>query len=105
MGFRIAISSLALLALAACTGVSGEWVEEGATREQIRTDEKACRAQAEATRSRSTAITSDIRGSLRGGREENQRIIASTRDIDTARDHDRIIARCMLARGYTRPAG
>lgn len=103
MSNRFAISLAALLALAACSGGT-VWVKEGVSREQIRADEAVCRSLAEASQTRSTAITSDIRGSIRGGRDDARQLVTSTRDIEAARSHSRIIERCMIARGYTRPA-
>jgi hypothetical protein len=104
MQARIAISLAALLTLAACGGTSEVWVKEGVSRAQVRADQANCRAQADAALGRTADVTSDIRGSLRGGREDTRDLVASTRDYGTAKRYDRTIAQCMRLLGYTHPS-
>tara|TARA_A100001037_G_C15123093_1_gene624861 strand:+ start:905 stop:1222 length:318 start_codon:yes stop_codon:yes gene_type:complete len=91
------------LALAACGGTSAAWVKEGASPEQMRADQSACRSQAERALGPSERFTDDIRGTTRGGRAETRQIVSSTRDLKVARTYDRLFARCMVSRGYLHP--
>ena len=92
-----------VFALAACAGTSAAWVKEGASKEQVRVDQAACRAQAEGAIGRSESFTRDIRSSTRGGREDTRSIVTETRDRNTARSYEGVLARCMAARGYVHP--
>ena len=91
----------AALAVAACAGISADFVKEGATREQIRADNAACRADTEARVGRESDITHDIRvGSSRTSADAS-RLLETTRDSGVERRYDRIFAACMKARGYS----
>ena len=92
-----------VLALAACGGPSAAWVKEGASQEQVRADQAACRSQAEGAIGRSESFTRDIRSSTRGGREDTRAIVSESRDRNAARSFERVFERCMAARGYTHP--
>ena len=92
-----------LLALAACSGPSTNWVKQGATEAQVRADQTACRRAAERAGGRNENVTRDIRSVSRGGREDTRAIVNSTRDLKSARSFDRLFARCMGDRGYTQP--
>lgn len=92
-----------VFALAACGGTSAAWVKEGASQEQVRADQAACRSQAESAIGRSESFTRDIRSSTRGGREDTRSIVSETRDRSAARSFDSIFSRCMAARGYVHP--
>lgn len=93
---------LATIALTACAGVSADFVKEGATKEQIRADNAACRTETEARVGRDSDITHDIRsGSSRSGSDSTQ-LLWQTRDAGVARRYDRIFAACMKTRGYSR---
>ncbi len=92
-----------VLSLAACGGTSAAWVKEGASQEQVRADQAACRRQAESAMGRNESFTRDIRGSTRGGREDTRSIISESRDRSAARSFDSIFSRCMAARGYVHP--
>ncbi|MDA0785262.1 MAG: hypothetical protein O3B37_03135 [Proteobacteria bacterium] len=92
-----------VFALAACAGTSSAWVKEGASKEQLRADQAACRAQADSAIGRSESFTRDIRSSTRGGREDTSAIVSESRDRRTARSYEGILERCMLARGYVHP--
>jgi len=89
--------------LAACAGTSAAWVKEGASKEQVRADQAACRTQAESAIGRSESFTRDIRSSTRGGREETREIVSETRDRKVARSFEKVFDRCMAARGYVHP--
>lgn len=91
-----------VLALAAC-GTGEAWVKEGASEDQVRADQAACRAQAESALGRSESFTRDIRGSTRGGREDTAAIVTETRDRRVARSFEQVFDRCMVSRGYTHP--
>ncbi len=99
-----ALPLIFVLALAACGGTGAAWVNEGASKEQVRADQAACRAQAESTIERSESFTRDIRGSTRGGREETRAIVTETRDRRVARSFDQVFGRCMATRGYVHPS-
>ena len=92
-----------VLAVAACGGTSAAWVKDGASEEQVRADQAACRAQAESALGRSESFTRDIRGSTRGGREDTRAIVSETRDRKVARSFEQVFGRCMAARGYVHP--
>lgn len=92
-----------VFALAACAGTGAAWVKEGASEDQVRADQAACRAQAEGAIGRSESFTRDIRSSTSGGREDTRSIVTESRDRDTARSYERILDRCMAARGYVHP--
>ena len=91
----------AMLALAACAGVSADFVKEGATQEQVRADNAACRGETEARVGRDSDITHDIRlGGLRGS-ADSTRLLEQTRDAGVERRYERIFANCMKSRGYS----
>ena len=92
-----------VFALAACGGTSAAWVKEGASKEQVRADQAACRAQAEGAIGRSESFTRDIRGSTGGGREDTRTVVSESRDRKVARSFDSVFSRCMAARGYVHP--
>jgi hypothetical protein len=92
-----------VFALAACGGTSAAWVKEGASKEQTRADQAACRTQAEGAIGRSESFTRDIRSSTRGGREDTRSIVSESRDSSKARSFDSVFSRCMAARGYVHP--
>ncbi|MEP4379478.1 MAG: hypothetical protein ABJ215_11910 [Alphaproteobacteria bacterium] len=94
---------LFVFALAACAGTGAAWVKEGASEDQVRADQAACRAQAEGAIGRNESFTRDIRSSTRGGREDTQAIVTETRDRKVARSFENIFGRCMAARGYVHP--
>ena len=89
----------AALAVAACAGVSADFVKAGATREQVRADSAACRADTEARFGREADITHDIRV---GGSRTSSALLRRTRDSGVERRYDRIFSACMRARGYSR---
>ncbi|HCP00900.1 MAG: hypothetical protein CL573_05630 [Alphaproteobacteria bacterium] len=88
------------LSLAACAGGRVSWLKEGMNKEQVRTDQSACRAQAERGLGRSERFIRDIRGSTRGGHEETRSIVSKFRDHRAARSFERAVNRCMAVRGY-----
>ena len=90
-----------LLALAGCSSVSADFVKSGATKEQVRADNAACRAEADAQVGRDADISRDIRGTARRGPSDQRQLLNQTREIDTAARFERIFAACMSARGYT----
>ena len=92
----------AALAVAACAGVSADFVKAGATREQIRTDNAACRADTEARVGRESDITHDIRVGGSRTSADATRLLQVTRDSGVERRYDRIFSACMSARGYSR---
>jgi hypothetical protein len=89
------------LGLAACAGISADFTKQGVTKEQVRADNAACRAETEAQVGRDSDITHDIRvGDTRGSQDSSQ-LFRQTRDAGVARRYDRIFASCMKARGYS----
>ena len=92
---------LIALAVAACSGVSADFVKAGATKEQVRADNAACRAEAEAVVGREANITRDIRTGRSHTPSDAPRILEQTRDLATEARYDRIFAACMKARGYS----
>jgi hypothetical protein len=92
---------LAALALAACAGVSADFVKEGATKDEIRADNAACRAETEALVGRESDITHDIRVGSSRTSADSTRLLETTRDSAVERRYDRIFATCMKARGYS----
>ena len=92
-----------VFALAACAGAGSAWVKEGASEDQVRADEVACRAQAEGAIGRNESFTRDIRSATRGGREDTRRFVLESRDRSTARSYEMVLDRCMAARGYVHP--
>jgi hypothetical protein len=92
-----------VFALAACAGTGSAWVKEGASQDQVRADQAACRVQAEGAIGRSESFTRDIRSSTRGGREDTRAIVSESRDRSKARSYESILGRCMAARGYVHP--
>jgi len=92
---------LAVLAVAACAGVSADFVKAGATKEQIRADNAACRADTEARVGRESDITHDIRTGDGRRASEASRLLQQTRDVGVERRYDRIFSACMKARGYS----
>ncbi len=91
---------LGALALTACD--SADFVKPGATKEQIRADNAACRAEADAQAGREADISRDIRGTGRRGPSDQRQLLEQTRELGAAERYDRIFAACMSARGYTR---
>ena len=96
---------LGALAVAACAGVSADFVKEGATNEQIRADNASCRSATEARVGRDSNITHDIRVGSSRRSEDSSRLLQRTRDAGVERRYDRIFASCMKARGYTQKTG
>lgn len=92
---------LAALGVAACAGVSADFVKEGATQEQVRADNAACRGETEARVGRDSDITHDIRIGNSRNTQDSSRLLQQTRDAGTERRYDRIFAACMKARGYS----
>lgn len=92
----------AAVVLPACAGVSADWVKEGATKEEIRADNAACRAEVEAVVGREADITHDIRVGRAGTASEVNELVEQTRDVGAARRYDRLFGACMRARGYSR---
>ena len=92
-----------LLALAACSGASANWVKPGMTEDQLRADQLSCRSTAERTTARNENVTRDIRSSIPGGRDDTRALVESTRDLKAARNFDRLFAQCMRGLGYTHP--
>ena len=93
---------LAALGVAACAGVSADFVKQGATREQIRADNAACRSDTEARVGRDSDITHDIRVGDSRNAQDSSRLFQQTRDAGAERRYDRIFTACMKARGYSR---
>lgn len=89
------------LALAACGGVSADFVKDGATKEHIRADNAACRTETEARVGRDSNITHDIRVGSTRTPSDSSRLLHQTRDAGVERRYDRIFAACMKARGYS----
>ena len=96
---------LGALALTACAGVSADFVKAGATKQQVRADNAACRTETEARVGRDSDITHDIRVGSSRGSEDSSRLLRLTRDSGVERRYDRIFAVCMKARGYSHKAG
>ena len=92
---------LGVLTLAACAGVSADFFKAGATREQIRADNAACRTETEARVGRDSDITHDIRVGSSRRTSDSSRLFEQTRDAGVERRYDRIFAACMKARGYS----
>jgi hypothetical protein len=92
----------AALAVAACAGVSADFVKAGATREQVRADYAACRADTEARFGREADITHDIRVGGSRTSSDSSALLRRTRDSGVERRYDRIFSACMRARGYSR---
>ena len=92
---------LAALGVAACAGVSADFVKAGATREQTRADNAACRDETETRVGRDSDITHDIRSGDSRNAQDSSRLFQQTRDAGVERRYDRIFAACMKARGYS----
>lgn len=92
----------AVLALAACTAGSADFVKAGATREQVRADNAACRDEVEARYGRAADISHDINAAQSHAREDTSRLVRETRDFRDEAQYDRAFASCMVTRGYTR---
>lgn len=92
----------AALAVAACAGVSADFVREGATREQVRANNAACRADTEARFGREADITHDIRAGSSRTSSDSSALLRQTRDSGVERRYDRNFNACMRARGYSR---
>lgn len=103
MALKSIIPVLFLAALAACAGSGAAWVKEGASEDQARADQRACRQSVERANARTANVTQDIRSANRGGRDDTRAVIESTRDYKAARNYDRLFARCMRGLGYTHP--
>ncbi len=103
MTLKSIIPVLFLFALAACAGTGAAWVKEGASEDQVRADQTACRRSVERATARSENVTQDIRSADRGGRSDTRAVVESTRDYKAARNYDRLFARCMRGLGYTHP--
>ena len=73
----------------------------GATKEQVRADNAACRAEADAVAGRDANITRDIRVGESRSASDAQRLLRQTRDVGDEARYDRIFAACMKARGYS----
>ena len=95
----------AALALAACAGVSADFVKEGATREQVRADNAACRSETEARFGREDNITHDIRAGRSSNVSSPTRLVRQTRDVGARERYERNFAFCMSARGYSQRTG
>jgi len=92
----------AALALAACTAGSADFVKQGATREEIRADNAACRAETDGQVGRTADISRDIYSGQSRGREDPAQLLRQTREARDEARYERIFAACMVARGYTR---
>lgn len=103
MMMKTTIPVLLLLALTACSGASTNWVKKGADQNQVRADQLSCRRSAERATSRNDNITSDIRSTIPGGRDDIRANVERTRDLKSARNFDRLFTRCMRGLGYTHP--
>jgi len=90
-----------MLVLAACSGISADFVKAGATEEQIRADNAACRGETEARVGRDSDITHDIRVGDSRSSADSTRLFERTRDAGVERRYERIFANCMKARGYS----
>jgi len=95
------LAALAALAVAACAGVSADFVKEGATKEQIRADNAVCRDETEARVGRESDITHDIRVGSSRTSADSTRLLEQTRDSGVEKRYDRIFSACMKARGYS----
>jgi len=91
----------AALTVAACAGISADFVKEGAAKEEIRADNATCRAETEALVGRESDITRDIRAGDSRGASDSRRLLEQTRDVGVEARYDRIFATCMKARGYS----
>lgn len=100
---KTTIPILLLLTLTACSGASTAWVKKGANEDQVSADQLSCRRSAERATSRNDHITSDIRSSIPGGRQDTRAIVEETRNYKASRNYDRLFARCMRGLGYTHP--
>lgn len=103
MTLKPMVPLLFLCALAACAGTGAGWVKEGASEDQVRADQTACRRSVERATARTENVTQDIRSANRGGREDTRAVVESSRDYKAARNYDRLFARCMRGLGYTQP--
>lgn len=100
MMMKVFVPALLLLTLAACGGANA-WVKAGVSDDQIRVDQRSCRARAERAGGRNLDVTRDIRGgSISGGRDDTREFVESTRDIKAARSYERLFAQCMRGLGY-----
>lgn len=93
---------LGALAVTACADGGADFVKSGATKEQVRADNTACRAEADAQVGREADINRDIRGTARRGPSDQRQLLDQTRQLSKTERYDRIFAACMSARGYTR---
>lgn len=103
MILKTTIPLLVVLMLAACGGASSAWVKEGATEDQAKADQSACRRSVERASGRNENVTRDIRSGSRGGREDTRAFVQDTRDLKAARSYDRLFTQCMRGLGYTHP--
>lgn len=92
---------LVTLVVTACSSVSADFTKAGATKEQLRADNAACRTEADAQTGHDADITHDIRSGDTRDRSGTSQLLRQTRDAGVERRYDRIFATCMKARGYT----
>jgi hypothetical protein len=90
------------LAVAACSGVSADWIKPGASEAQVKADNAACRSEAELAYGRTADITRDIQVSRPPSISDVGNQSARLRDYDTERDYDKVFDTCMAAHGYSR---
>ena len=90
--------------LAACAGVSADWVKPGASEKRVEADNAACRAEAEDVYGRTADITHDIEVSRPRSLTDVDRRSDQIRSYDTERNYDKVFGACMAARGYQRRA-
>ena len=102
----ISLASIAVpLALAACSGVSADWVKPGLGEDRIRADNAVCRAEADQAHGRSADISRDIQASRPRGLNDVGDRSERLRSYDTEQSYDKIFGACMAAHGYSRRGG
>jgi len=90
------------LALAACAGVSADWVKPGVSEERRKADNAACRAEAEQAHGRTADISRDIQASRPRGLGDAGERGERLRSYETEQSYDKVFGACMAARGYSR---
>lgn len=102
---RTALTRLSLflpLAFASCSGISADWVREGATEAQVKADNAACRAEADDVFGQSANITHDINVSMPRDPSQTSARVNELRSYEAEEDYDKVFGACMAARGYSR---
>lgn len=90
------------VSLAACTGISADWVKPGAGEQQIRADNAACRTEADKVFGRTANITHDIEASRQRDLTNVGAQSGRLRSYETERNYEKVFGACMAARGYSK---